>query len=62
MIGGIGVLLVAIGEAKETDLLVDKAAEYKISDATLKRVEMQDLEVESAHLSLNFSRLSPIID
>ena len=62
MIGGIVPLLVDVGVASETDLFVDEAAEYKMFDVILKRVETQDLEAESAHLPLNFLRLSPIID
>ena len=59
---GIVLLFVTTGDAKDTDSFVEAAAEHKISDVTLNRVEMQDLEAESAHLLLISSRLFPIID
>ena len=53
--------MICLGEDSDTDLFVEAAATVKISEVALRRVEIHDLEEDTAHLFLNDSRLSPSI-
>ena len=53
--------LIVLGSERLKDLLVDAAAEHRISDVNCRRIETEVLDDGRSHLLLKLVRLSPII-